>query len=511
MKSILVSCVAIALLLSHQASAQYENYALDGLLFSNTNFGGTARSMGLAGAQTALGADLSSAAINPAGLGMSRKSEFTISPMFGYGSSSSNLFHSTTKANYINPAIGNIGAIFSLAKDDLTAGKWRGGSIAVSMSRIKDFNNSIGYSGDNTFNSMTDYFIQTANGTNDQEYLDEANNASISSIQSLAYKTFVINPVNPGGDIYYQTLDNMSIKKVNQSGFINTKGRINEWNVAGGINYDDKIYLGASLGIMGLYYEEDKSFTETIKDATPLILQSFTLQEGRTVNGTGIKLSGGIIAKPNDHVKIGLSLISPTVYAIDETFKETMMTSRIAPKYYYPGDTTPLNTTQTGIMGSGTNSYRLTTPGIANFGVSFTNKYGLISTEIASVNYAGIDVQDGKDPRTYSSANTFVGSYFKSTINAKVGAEIKIENFRLRGGYAYYGDPTSGIDNTDRSKQFITLGAGYRSREYFVDIAYINSVNNSVYTPYTLSNGNAPSVISKNNNTNIMISCGLFF
>jgi hypothetical protein len=196
----MLSCIAIALAFGHQTFAQLENYAMDGLLFSSTNFGGTARSMGLVGAQTALGADLSSASNNPAGLGMCRKSEFTFTPMFGYGNSTSSFFSNNSKGNYTNLALGNLGAIFSFAKDDLAGGKWRGGSIAISMTRIKDFNNSISFNGTNNDNSMTQYFIESANGINDQIFLDEGNNSSISSIQSLAYNTYVINPIIASGD-----------------------------------------------------------------------------------------------------------------------------------------------------------------------------------------------------------------------------------------------------------------------------------------------------------------------
>ena len=511
MKPIMLSCMAIALAFGHQTFAQLENYAMDGLLFSSTNFGGTARSMGLAGAQTALGADLSSASNNPAGLGMCRKSEFTFTPMFGYGNSTSSFFSNNSKGNYTNLALGNLGAIFSFAKDDLAGGKWRGGSIAISMTRIKDFNNSISFNGTNNDNSMTQYFIESANGINDQIFLDEGNNSSISSIQSLAYNTYVINPIIASGDTKYQTLNDMQISSVNQSGYINTKGRINEWNIAGGVNYDDKLYFGGSLGIMGLYYEEDKSFSENIVAATPLTTTSFTLQEGRIINGAGIKISGGIIGRPNDFMKVGLSFSTPTIYSIDESFKPTTMTSTIANNVFYPGESTPLSTKQSAIMGGGTNNYTLTTPGIVTLGIALNNKNGLITTEFSSVNYSGVNIQDPNNPLTYSNANNFSSNYFKSTFNAKIGAEWRIDDFRIRGGYAYYGDPTKGIDNTDRSKNYFTLGAGYRINDYFVDIAYINSLNKTVYSPYSLKNTTAPVVKSQNSNTNIVVSCGIFF
>ena len=54
----------------------------DLLELSQTQFNfGTARSMAMAGAFTSLGADLSSMSINPAGLGMYRHSDLSITPL----------------------------------------------------------------------------------------------------------------------------------------------------------------------------------------------------------------------------------------------------------------------------------------------------------------------------------------------------------------------------------------------------------------------------------------------
>ena len=84
------------------ASAQY--YKIGGMMMdhdgmmssdmfslSQVNFGfGTARSMAMAGAFTSLGADASSMGINPAGLGMYRHNEITLSPVISLTSTKNN-------------------------------------------------------------------------------------------------------------------------------------------------------------------------------------------------------------------------------------------------------------------------------------------------------------------------------------------------------------------------------------------------------------------------------------
>ena len=55
-------------------------WASDFAELSRTHLFGTARVMGMGGAFTSLGADLSSMALNPAGLGMYRSNEFSFTP-----------------------------------------------------------------------------------------------------------------------------------------------------------------------------------------------------------------------------------------------------------------------------------------------------------------------------------------------------------------------------------------------------------------------------------------------
>ncbi|MCD4745380.1 MAG: hypothetical protein K8R58_03690, partial [Bacteroidales bacterium] len=62
---------------------------VDALRYSKITFGGSARYMALSGAFGALGADFSTLSTNPAGIGLYKKSEFSITPSFYIGQTSS--------------------------------------------------------------------------------------------------------------------------------------------------------------------------------------------------------------------------------------------------------------------------------------------------------------------------------------------------------------------------------------------------------------------------------------
>ena len=79
--------------------------------YSTTNFGGTARSMGVGGAFGALGADFSAAGINPAGIGFNRKREFMVTPGMSFGKSSATFYGENTQDNINRFYLGNVGLI----------------------------------------------------------------------------------------------------------------------------------------------------------------------------------------------------------------------------------------------------------------------------------------------------------------------------------------------------------------------------------------------------------------
>ena len=65
----------------------YAQTAYDGLIFSENNYVGTARSVAMGNAFTALGGDLGSVTINPAGSAVAGYSQFTITPGLTFASS----------------------------------------------------------------------------------------------------------------------------------------------------------------------------------------------------------------------------------------------------------------------------------------------------------------------------------------------------------------------------------------------------------------------------------------
>src|SRR3972149_5062942 len=84
---------------------------IDALRYSQISFGGTARFSSMAGSMSALGGDISALNFNPAGIGIFRKSEFSITPAIFTQRTSSTYYSSNSTDRKLNFNLGNIGFV----------------------------------------------------------------------------------------------------------------------------------------------------------------------------------------------------------------------------------------------------------------------------------------------------------------------------------------------------------------------------------------------------------------
>jgi long-subunit fatty acid transport protein len=110
--------------------------------------------------------------------------------------------------------------------------------------------------------------------------------------------------------------------------------------------------------------------------------------------------------------------------------------------------------------------------------------------------------------------NGQVKSNFQSTLNMKVGAEIRVSSsWSLRGGVARYGQVfASNYDSIDRTQFQLSAGVGYRTNGYYLDLGVWQRTGNEAYTPYTLKNAaEYSSAALKITNMQILLGGGVYF
>jgi hypothetical protein len=497
-----ITLAAIALLSFFSAAAQ--DYTESALLFSRNKPTGSARILGLSGAQTALGGDYSSALSNPAGLGMFNKAEFTFSLGLSNHSTSASYYGNKTDDNRAVFNIPGFSYVWHFPNNDDT---FISGSLGISFSRVNDFNRSTAYSGSNQNKSIIDYFIEQANGFTTQQF--EEGEHHFNTPTGLAYYNFLIGPVStfdPDGpeDIYFTFAPFPEDQQEREE--ILVKGAANQWSISYGGNIKDKFFFGGGIGITSLRYNSEKNYSETFDSDT---LQSLHLVENLNIRGTGINATLGAIIRPANFLQLGLSYTTPTFYGLTETYEASMSTRWQNFDYY--GDGTEIlgdNTNDPISTDIVTSDYNLTVPMKLTGGVAFITKYGFLTGDIEFTNPSRAKYKSRVTGLSFDDDNTDIKTTYQPVINYRVGAEFRHDIFRARAGYGVQSSTYNENLDADNKISSISGGLGVRKKSFYVDLAIIHSQRKSLYQPYTFEDGSGPVVDLKNKTLTGVITVG---
>ncbi|MEQ9300816.1 MAG: long-chain fatty acid transporter [Cyclobacteriaceae bacterium] len=501
---LLLTGMVCPFLLSAQVAPGAFGYYEDALRFSSTNPGGSARIQAMGGAQTALGGDVSSAYSNPAGLGFFNQSTFVGTPGINFQTANSNFLDQSNRSTRSSFNINNLGVVIEKTKGPYAEDKFKGGSFGFSLTRTNDFQYNYGYEGFNDFNSIVDFFLQQSDG------IPESNIDNRGAV-SLAYYNYLINPVPDEVGRY----DSFVIGFPRQAEVIESRGSQYQMSASYGANYDDKIYFGAGVGIPVLgqtinkiYIEDsfeffDEESGEWVADDA---INDIILEESIRSNGIGINGTFGVIYRPVNLFRVGLSYTTPTIMSMNDESTSTLFTNYN--EYYFAPEDTVLGS----LFSEGeiiVSNYTLTTPGRLNAGVAlFLGKNGFITGDVEFVNYGGASLSSND----FSTAgdNETIENLYTNVINYRLGAELRFDAVRLRGGYSYMADPVAN-STFDTSVSSYSAGLGYRTQDYFVDLAFVNRSNNQLYAPYALADGSQPVAEISNRVSSFLLSVGFNF
>lgn len=475
---------------------------------------GSTRIQSLGGAQTALGGDMSNAAGNPAGLGFYNRSEFSFTPAISVIGAKSNFLGEATKDLHGNLNFNNIGFVFSKAKDAIVPGKWRGGSFALTYTTTNNFNNRFKYSGTNVNSSLANSFAERATGSNVyyEDLLDEQIDGEYLNYESLALATYLIDVDGNAEDNNYFTFING--EEVRQTETVTTSGSGRQINLAYGGNYNDRIYFGASVGIPSFRYTEEKVYKETVLTDNDQVddIESFTLNQNITSRGTGINLNLGLLFRPFDILRLGVSVQTPTYYYV-RTTDEADLYVDFNESFIY--DTTYLGD-QNAVLAPYENEYSFTTPWKVSGGLAlFFNKNGFITADVDYIPYNTIQANSVNSDLSVTQVNRDIRSNNTAAYNIRVGAEYRFSIFRIRGGYANYGSALSrpdGFDNNPDPTHFVSAGLGLRYENMALDFGIVNTFNRKFgYTPYYLDDYSEPTASVKTSRTKGIFTLSFFF
>jgi hypothetical protein len=448
----------------------FSQNASDALRYSQIIYGGTARFQGLGGAFGAVGADFSTLATNPAGLGLYKGSEFTITPSVYISNTASDYngySGSVTKGNF---ALGDVGVIFSIPAPKKNVGGFKNFNLGFGLNRQNDFNNNMFMQGINNTSSMMTDWVNTLN----RQFLSPENinvkypfDIALATNSNLIYLSDSINRK------YANDAPNGG---VDQQKMVYTYGSINEFDISFGTNYDDKLYFGATIGIPFIRYFENDQYQEIkINNSIPYF-SALSYNQSIETHGTGVNFKLGVIYRPANWVRIGAAIHAPTYYAMRDIWSSSM---------YARFDSVLQSNTQYSPIGN--YNYQMLTPFRAIGSVAFIiGQLGLISADYEYANYNQARFYSA-DSYVFDNVNTEIVNSYTAPVNIRCGTEWRIQDFRIRGGFSYTGKPYENINTNYGERYSASGGVGYRGRYLFVDLTYVWSQTKQEYYFYDSS------------------------
>ena len=478
MKSFSLFC--FFLVLCNTLDAQYLNDVARYSVIRHGNL--SARGMGTGGSMGALGADISVLATNPAGLAAFRKPEITITPGFDIYHTKSTYDDNPLKKAKVSFVPGNIGAIFAKTDDEA---RWKTFNFGLSYARLINHSRSFNYES-TTPGSITEHYAALANGKTPDFFN--------SFEEELAWETFLIDAdTNSTGNQYYSSLLNVSTRPLNKSQTVEAKGRSDEINISVAGNFEHKLYVGASLGIGIIDYEETRTYQEEENEEI-VNFESLRLRETFTTDGNAFTLKLGTIYRISQDFRIGLAFHSPTAYSLIDVFSNSIRSN------FRSGQTYDAASEE------GLSEYTLRTPWRILFNSAyFIKRKGFISAEVEFLDYSrskfDFDIDNNPNFADFQEQlNAEIKSNLAPAINARLGGEFAHKKLRARLGYGFYSSPyqndvleISGISHTANG------GLGFQLERLRIDLGYMQVLRNEGFSPYET---NASSKIMVRNEMN---------
>ncbi len=477
-----------------QAQTSYEAAAL-----LDTDLGGTARFVGMGGAMSALGADLSVMGTNPAGIGLYRSWDLGMSFSGGWVTQRTRSNSTRNRSFDSYGAVDNVG--FVVANKVSNENPLRFTNFGFNYRNVKRFGGKMGMASnlnglsqtgqmawqayenvDNVFASDFDY--DNPDGFYQMNYYDDPR---IGWLTLLGADGWLIDATALDGGSYYGSDAN------NYSEVLS--GGIDAYDFNLSFNLVDAVYLGVTLTAYDVDRRLESAYTEYFEGG------DYTLQNFYRTTGSGYDFKFGAILRPfaESSFRIGVSATTPTVYSLRD-YNSAIISSFVT---FADGSTIEgsMDTFDEKAYGGDCyTDYTMIAPAKVNVSMGGTIGTSLaLGAEYEYSNYgaAKLYYDDGNENTLMNdhTAENFTGQHI-----LRLGAEkmfagsfyTRVGYNHLTGGYkadAWKMIPVNSVQTNTaykniRSTNNFTCGVGFRGDTFYADAALLYSRQSSDFYPF---------------------------
>ena len=485
----------------------------DAIRFSQNEYFGTARSMGMGNAMTAVGGDLGSIGINPAGSAVANHGQFTITPGITISSVSSSYnptgagsaLGSPSKTTSSRMTMPNFGV--SMRFDTGNSTGLKSFTIGLVGNRTNQYEYSASASGMNSMSSQLAEFANAATGVpeNVLSSYESYENSDVSWDVLTAYMggmfgsygqpgryVGVTEALGPDGAYHYVP------GPLSQASYVEESGSKTDFIMNLALNFSDKLYIGANIGTPFADYDYNESFIETALDPMLFPIQYdggdgniYETQFSSANTGyqyisrlDGIYAKLGVIYLPVKGLRIGAAIQTPTLYTVSERWQYSAATS-FTDQYFNDAQSSPI----------GEYSYSMTSPYVFNIGMAYTfGVRGMFSLDYELTDYSVMSIYDPsmEDSWNLAASDPFIdynmtNKYFAGVSHSlRAGVEWRLTpEFSVRAGYNVTTDPerywvNNMGENVTADDYFAEFNEYYNHRKSLVSSQYYGDMTSSV-------------------------------
>ncbi len=503
-----------------QAQTSYDAVELLG-----ADLKGTARFVGMGGAMGALGADISTMGTNPAGIGLYRKWDMSMSYS---GNGVTQHSKSNLNSNHSYDSFGsldNVGIVVAnkVSNEDVL----RFFNFGVNYRNVTRFDGKMGMMSNLDGLSQTGQMaLQAYDNMDGVDYIDfepgyeygffqdthnlyhncAPDRGWVGWLTLLGAQSHLIDVTALGGTIggveypgghYYSSISNAYNEVIS--------GGVDAYDFNVSANLMDVVYLGATLTTYNVDRSTESVYSEEFEGG------GYTLHNFYRTVGTGYDFKFGAILRPisESSFRVGISATTPTIYTLYDYNSVILSSEATLYDYEVDGKTIslcgPNDNESWAYLGSRHVSFSKDTYDDGDFETKYTmiapakvnvSMGGTIGTSLAlGVEYEYTDYGMAKllfgDGNENSPMNAHIGEIFKAQETVRVGLEKMFSgSFYTRLGYNYQSSgykkeaykmiPVESVQTNTAYRNItatnnVTCGLGYRGSGFYFDAALLYS------------------------------------
>jgi len=483
-------------------SVSYSQEVSDAIRYAQDNLTGTARFRAMGGAFGAVGGDLSSLSVNPAGSAIFTNNQIGVTFSNQNIKNNSSYFDEQTSDKENSFILNQAGGVF-VFHDHNPNNNWTKIAIGATYENTNNFNNNVFSKGTNLYNSVDGYFLDYADGIplgdiTGFDYRDLFYDEQQAYFGIKGKVIIPVNPNNPNNTLYETNVP--AGGGYYQENEIYARGYNSKLSFNIATSYKDRIYLGANLNVHVTDYRRSSSFYE--ENTNPLeareTISSLRFNNNLYTYGNGFSFQLGAIAKVTEALRLGVAYESNTWYELYDEISQSLYS------------TTENNANQVFDYAENPNiinvyeSYTLQTPGKFTFsGAYIFGKSGLISIDYAIKDYGNTKFKPTSDSG-FRTLNDNMNNQLTSNGELRIGAEYKIKRLSLRGGYHFEGSPYKN-ETTIGDLNSYSGGLGYNFGSTKVDLAYSFTERKSSQGFFNVGLTDPANIQSKLNNVSLTL------